>query len=241
MVQHALLSRRAALASGLTLAAMGSALGAESATIIRSDDGRDVAISIWPAAVRRRGIVLFSHGALSSPRKYERLLRPWADAGFEVFAPLHTDSTDYTGREAYPMASSWRTRLLDMRALSRFVGAPYIATGHSYGGLVALTLGGASPIPAQNLLGPLRDPNAKCVVAFSPPGPTPKLITQEGFATLAVPAFIETGDRDVPFGAKDDRWQVHLAAYDAAPPGEKYALVLSGVDHLFWRAYLQIR
>jgi hypothetical protein len=61
-------------------------------------------------------------------------------------------------------------------------------------------------------------------------------VSREGYATLAVPALIETGDLDLPPGAPagSDAWKGHLTAYDAAAPGhDRYALVLDGVDHLF--------
>lgn len=189
-------------------------------------DGRDVRVSIWPASGRPRATILFSHGALSAPEKYERLIVPWSAAGFTVMGPLHEDAQ-------YDMLDSWQARLLDMRALAVFAAVPYIAAGHSYGALTALTLGGAAAEVPPGLSGPINDPRVTSVVAFSPPGISPGLVTLEGYSTLKVPALIETGDHDVPFNSKDGRWQGHLAAYDAAPDGDKYALVLEGVDHYF--------
>jgi hypothetical protein len=198
-------------------------------------DGRDVRVTVWPASGVRRGTILFSHGALSAPEKYERLILPWSAAGFTVMAPLHVDSTDHPehANPAYGMLGSWRARLLDMRSLAAFAAVPYTAAGHSYGGLTALTLGGAAAEVPPGLSGPLDDPRVTSVVAFSPPGVSPGLVTLEGYRTLKVPALIETGDHDVPYNSKDGRWQGHLAAYYAAPAGDKYALVLEGVDHYF--------
>jgi hypothetical protein len=79
----------------------------------------------------------------------------------------------------------------------------------------------------------LRNPRVTAVVAFSPPGAAPGFITDEGYGRLDVPAFIQTGDRDVPLIGSDRRWQAHLTAYEAAAAGDKYALVLDGVDHYF--------
>lgn len=120
-----------------------------------------------------------------------------------------------------------------MRALAeRFGGRGYIAAGHSYGALLALALGGASPIVPGGIASRLRDPRARAVVALSPPPPIPGLIDQAGFATLAVPALIQTGTADIPPGA--DTWEGHLVAWEApAPAGIRYALVLDGVDHYF--------
>jgi hypothetical protein len=230
-----LMNRRTALAAGLALAA-GPALAAGSITTITAADGRAVRVSIWPALGAQRGVILFSHGALSAPEKYERLLGPWSRAGFKIVAPLHVDSTDHPDTALHAKAmDSWRCRIEDMRALSRFAGAPgYIAAGHSYGALTTLTLGGAEGVLPTGVSEPFRDPLAKAVVAFSPPGPIPSLMTREGYGRLRVPALVETGTADNPpsmMGGGD--YHTHLVPYDAAPPGDKYALVLDGVDHYF--------
>jgi pimeloyl-ACP methyl ester carboxylesterase len=226
-----MIDRRSLLAAVATLAAA-PALAASLQTLT-TDDGRQVQVSVWKASGERKGLILFSHGALSAPGKYENLLEPWRAAGFDIAAPLHVDSTDHPDRAKYGMADSWKARLLDMRALAKAFagGKPYIAAGHSYGALVALTLGAAAAERPTGFEGPLSDAAVKAVVAFSPPGVTPGLISAEGFKTLARPALIQTGTLDVPPGAPD--WRVHLAAFENAPPGDKYGLVLEGVDHYF--------
>jgi pimeloyl-ACP methyl ester carboxylesterase len=231
------LSRRVILGAGLTLAAGGRAM-AESTSpqpavvSIRAADGRDVRLWVWSAQGRQRGVILFSHGAASSPDKYQSLLPVWAAAGFKILAPLHMDSTDHPRHEGLGLNDSWGGRLQDMRATAALCGADhYIVAGHSYGGLTALALGGAKALVPPGVAAPLRDPRAECVVAFSPPAPIPVLIPAEGYGGLAVPALIQTGDKDTPPGGGD--WKQHLAAYDAAPAGDKYALVLKDVDHYF--------
>jgi hypothetical protein len=202
--------------------------------LLRTADGRDSEITVWTPR-RRRGVVLFSHGARSAPHKYELLVGRWVAAGYEVLAPLHVDSTEHPDTARYAGMASWAARIEDMRALAASVDASgYVAAGHSYGGLVALTLGGAEAVPPQGVSGPLRDPRVVAAVSFSPPAPIPVLIALQGYATLAVPALIQTGDRDVPPGQSGDGWKQHLAAYDAAASGgDRYALVLAGVDHYF--------
>lgn len=202
---------------------------------LETADGRSFAVTRWRAR-RRRGTILFSHGALSAPWKYDALIAPWTAAGFDVWAPLHVDSTDYPDTKAFPGLMSWPARIADMRALADHVGVErYVAAGHSYGALVALTLGGASPVRPAGIEGPLGDPRARSVVAFSPPGPGMGLIDAAGYATLAVPALIETGTLDLPPGAPArDAWRAHLAVYEAAAAdGDRYALVLDGADHYF--------
>lgn len=232
------LSRRAVIAgiSALAVAARVQASTERSVITLQPTATRSSEISVWRARGRRRGTILFSHGAMSSPRMYPGLIGPWSDAGYDVFAPLHVDSLEHPETAKYPGLASWATRLEDMRALSAHVGAKScIAAGHSYGGLVALTLGGAEAIPPPGITRSLRDPRVRAVLAFSPPAPIPVLITAEGYGKLAVPALIQTGDRDVPPGSNDvDGWRLHLTPYDAAVAGgSRYALVLSGVDHYF--------
>ena len=59
--------------------------------------GRTVPVTLVKPEGRLRGVLFFSHGALSSPAKYAALTEKWAAAGYFVVAPLHGDSTDWTG------------------------------------------------------------------------------------------------------------------------------------------------
>lgn len=234
-------SRRQALAifgASLIAARAGPATAGAAGPVqvpIRTATGRISMVTHWPSR-RRKGVVLFSHGAASAPSHYDGIILPWVAAGYEVWAPLHVDSPQHPDTKAFAGLATWRARIEDMRALAAYVGGRYVAAGHSFGGLTALTLGGASAIAPDGIAGPLRDPNATAVVAFSPPGPIPTLISAAGYATLAVPALIQTGDRDVSLapGADPESWRLHLAAFEAAPAGgDRYALVLAGVNHFF--------
>jgi hypothetical protein len=109
--------------------------------------------------------------------------------------------------------------------------------GHSYGALVSLTLGGAKPRAPLEFANQLRDSRVSAAVALSPPGPIAGFVDAAAYSSLDVPALIQTGDRDIPLGLADARWQDHLVAYDAASAnGSRYALVLEGVDHYFGSA-----
>jgi pimeloyl-ACP methyl ester carboxylesterase len=198
-----------------------------------------VEVSEWHAPGTRNGAIAFSHGADSAPWHYAPVIDAWVAHGYDVFAPLHVDSKEHPLRAHYPGLASWHARLEDMRVVAASIpGRHYVAAGHSYGGLVALTLGGAEPTPPADFPGPMRDPRVRAVVAFSPPGPLRGFVDRDGYSHLAVPALIQTGDRDNPdatmgSGAPDS-WQLHLAAFDAASVGgQRYALVLPGVDHYF--------
>ena len=232
-----LLSRRSVL--GLFgAAAMSSdlfALQAEHLTLRTADD-RDSSVTVWRARGTHRGTILFSHGAMSAPTQYDGLILPWVIAGYDVWAPLHVDSSLHPDTKRYQGFATWHARIEDMRALAKQVRVrQYVAAGHSYGALVALTLGGATAVSPEGVEGSLRDSRVKASMAFSPPQPIPKLIDAAGYATLAVPALIQTGDHDVPPGSTaEESWRQHLVAYDAsAAGGHRYSLVLAGVDHYF--------
>ncbi len=233
------LSRRAVIAGGLGLA-LGYALTARakagSGFTLHAPDGRAIAVSEWVPSGRAKGVILFSHGAASSPRFYEAIFTAWTQAGYRILAPLHVDSLEHPDTARFAGLASWKARLEDMRALSAHLGRQRrIAAGHSYGGLVALTLGGAQAIPPQGMGGALADPNVSAVIAFSPPAPIPVLMTEQGYGGVSVPAFIQTGTADiVPGMTGDDGWAGHLVPYKAAAPGgHRYALILEGVDHYF--------
>lgn len=203
----------------------------------KTDAGRLIDVDIWRPSGKPVARIHFSHGAASAPRKYENLLAPLCAAGYEIFAPLHVDSTEHPSTDKFKGMTSWMARLEDMRALSLVDDSSYIAMGHSYGALTSLALGGARPVVPDKSVGSLRDARVKAVVALSPPGPIAGFVDARAYSSLEVPALVQTGDRDVPIGLVGARWQDHLVAYDAAAAdGSRYALVLEGVDHYFGSA-----
>jgi pimeloyl-ACP methyl ester carboxylesterase len=197
--------------------------------------GRKVDVWRWKARGKRKGRIHFSHGNFSSPVKYSRLLEAWAAEGWEVLAPLHVDSTDHPDAKRFGPMDSWSTRLEDLALLSNSAGKrPYIAAGHSYGALMALCLGGARPL----LPGASRDPKVPAIIALSPPGPMPGFVDAAGYGSLAVPALIQTGDKDVFPGMPPEDWRLHLTAFEAPKAeGKLYALTLAGADHYLGGVY----
>lgn len=209
---------------GLLLAAPVAAQDVRTVTqAVDNGAGRSVPITIVARPGKARGVIYFSHGALSAPAKYAAMTQWWARSGFVVIAPLHADSTSWAGvKPARAEQTEWR--LHDMRlaraqtaALAKAAGAeaarvPVIAAGHSFGALIAM-------------LDP--DPRVRAVIAFSPPGPVP------GFTipVVAKPMLTITGTADVlPMIAP--RWEAHLAAHEQAS-GVAVACVGDGVDHYF--------
>ncbi|MBB4614837.1 alpha/beta hydrolase family protein [Novosphingobium taihuense] len=236
--RRGLLVGAGALIASARLGAMAAKPVTERQFGLTGPGGREIRVSEWKPRGKAKALVLFSHGAASSPRFYEALFGPWLAAGFHILAPLHVDSSEHPRTRDFPGLASWKARLEDMRALSAHVGRrPWIAAGHSYGGLVALTMGGAAAIPPEGWGDPLSDLNACAVLAFSPPAPIPVLCTTEGYGKLAVPALIQTGTKDIVPGittTDGEGWRGHLVPYEAAAPGgNRYGLVLEGVDHYF--------
>jgi dienelactone hydrolase len=196
-------------------------------TALDNGEGRTVPVTLVVPERRPRGVVAFSHGALSSPAKYAALTLRWAEAGYLVVAPLHADSTDWTGpRPAMAQQMPWR--LADMRLVAaqlprlaaqarvRLGRAPLHAAGHSFGGLIAIAW---------------DDPAIRSVIAISPPGPIPGL----PMPPEDKPLLVVTGTRDAnPMVAP--RWQDHLTAYDQAT-GPALAYVGTDADHYFGGIY----
>jgi pimeloyl-ACP methyl ester carboxylesterase len=238
LTRRTLLTGSGALLAVSRLGAMSAKPVAERQFMLTGPGGRTVRISEWKPRGRAKALVLFSHGAGSSPRFYEALFAPWLAVGFHVLAPLHVDSAEHPRTMDFAGLASWKARIEDIRALSAHVGdRPWIAAGHSYGGLVALTLGGAAAVPPEGLTGAMADANVRAVVAFSPPAPIPVLCTAEGYGKLAVPALIQTGTKDIVPGittTDGEGWRGHLVPYEAAAAGNnRYGLILEGVDHYF--------
>jgi dienelactone hydrolase len=208
----------------LLIAAPVAAQGVRTATLNADNGaGRSVPITVVAKPGKARGLIYFSHGALSAPAKYSAMTTWWARAGYVVIAPLHADSTDWKGlKPAREQQTEWR--LHDMRLaraeearLLAAVGAdaarsPRLAAGHSFGALIAM-------------LDP--DPKVRAIVAFSPPGPVPGLT----IPVVTKPMLTFTGTADVlPMIAP--KWEAHLAAHDKAT-GVAVACVGDGVDHYF--------
>lgn len=239
-----MLSRRAVLAGGAVAAlALPSGLALAAGRAARTfdlvgPDGRAIPVTEWRPAGRVRGTVLFSHGAGSAPGYYDAFVSAWMAAGHRILAPLHVDSREHPRTKDFPGLASWKARIEDMRALVAHIGpAPYVAAGHSYGGLVALTLGGAEPVPPKGMALPLIPRLARAVIALSPPAPIPALVSAAGYGALKTPALVQTGTLDLVPGITPpdpEGWRSHLVPFTAAAPGgSRYGLVLAGVNHYF--------
>lgn len=208
-------------------------------------DGRKVPFEIiHPDKPGAYPLIVFSHGAFAAPDRYHALLKPLASAGYVIVAPLHIDSEEWKHVTAPSREDTWTTRGADM-VLGLSVPVPLelrlarsgitidaskiVAMGHSYGALLAQIAGGAEPASISPLV---RDPKVRAVVAFSPPGPMPGLIENDGWKAMSLPTLLITGTSDASPGFVDN-WEVHKASYAAAPVGKRWLWVGEGVDHYF--------
>lgn len=190
---------------------------------------RSTKLVIWRPE-QLRGVAVLSTGHGSWPERYAQLAALLTANGLAVLAPVHVDSMHYPDRDKFTMQASFGERLADMAATAgyaakAFSGVPVMAVGHSFGTLVALCLGGS-----LDYIGKFRNPAVQAVLGFSTPGKIPGLIRPNAYATLAVPALIVTGTKDVvPTFVTDPA--DHLFPIESAPAGDRFALVVEGADH----------
>lgn len=197
---------------------------------VTAQPGRTVDLAILQPTVVR-GVVLFGHGQGGDISRYPQLTDALTRAGWLVIAPTHVDSMLYPRRAAFDQKAGFAARVADVAAAARTAreiapGKPIVAVGHSYGALLAAMQGGA-----LGAMIPARDPGVRAVLAFSTPGRIPGLITPQSFSTLAVPTMVVTGDADIVPGFIPE-WTQHLAMFDGAAPGDKYALIVRGGGHM---------
>ncbi len=202
---------------------------------LTTDNGRTIYTRVLtPAGCEACPLVIFSHGANAAYDRYDSLLLPLAKKGYRIAAPNHTDSEDHPDRSKYIAANWLPTRLEDYNVIAaRYETNFRVAAGHSFGAMVAQIAGGAEmSLPMK--VDPAYKPNA--VLAYSPPGPIPNYIDQQGWSKINVPSLVTTGTKDiVPMMAEE--WELHLVSYESSPPGLSFALIYENMDHYMNGAY----
>ena len=211
---------------------------------------RQVELSLfYPAeGCRQCALILFSHGAASTPERYSVLTNAWARAGFVVAGPLHVDSEAHEARESFEPSQYLALRIEDVETALEilfvdteavpgvsFNGA-YIAAGHSFGGLVAQVLGGARPHRKSGARPAAAAKGPGAIIAISPPPAIPDYIDAEGWSAVDAPMLVITGTKDVLPGFVEE-WEAHLDSYEAAPASLAYGAVFEGMDHYFNGAF----
>ncbi|MBU3671612.1 MAG: chlorophyllase [Sinobacteraceae bacterium] len=254
--------RRSGLTTGLTkwwvavaAAVLGGAGGAVKAAEVHNVDftppgeSRVMPLRISaPTTGRRLPVVLFSHGAYASKDDYAPILDHWAEAGYVVIAVTHRDSVKLgvTRGSNNPKFFEWR--LDDLQSIlanleSILQQAPTLrsradvtriaATGHSFGGLVAQTLGGATfnDVARGGSAVSRADSRIRAVIIFSGAGAFAPLLAAENFATLRLPTLVTVGSNDLKQAPDLSGYEWRRQPFDLVAPGRKYLLTLEGADH----------
>jgi dienelactone hydrolase len=202
---------------------------------------------ILPKAGRQLPLVLFSHGAYSSGRLYDPILRHWAAAGFAILAPTHRDSVSLGVKRGSndPRYFSWRLEDMELllaslesvgRQVPQFASQAnptrLAATGHSFGGLVAQTLAGATYFEASSGRTMHRAvQNVRAAIVFSGAGRFAPLLRTEDFAALKLPLLVTVGTEDLQQAPGMTGYQWRREPFDLAASKQKYLLTLTGADH----------
>jgi dienelactone hydrolase len=202
----------------------------------------------YPDRGRGLPIVLFSHGAYSSKDDYAPILDAWAERGYVVVAPTHPDSTKMGTKRGENTRNAQPSRLEDMKlvldrwteiegrvpALQGRVDVERVAaTGHSFGGWIAQTLGGATTgDPAGGAtIDTGRDPRVDVVIVFAGPGVLQPVLRPADFAALRTPALVTVGTNDLAQTPDASGYEFRRQPFDLAPSGDKFLLVLRDADH----------
>lgn len=217
---------------------------------LMANNEREVAVTVYSPAggCNACTLLFFSHGANIPPENYAALFNIWTSAGYVVATALHVDAETHPKRDDYSGADWVRTRVEDYELVTNallrknagvkavnFSGA-LIATGHSFGALIAQITNGATMHSSvglalsENALRPMG------VVAISPPGPIENYIASENWSHMRKPILVVTGTADSDPRFMPD-WRLHKASYEAAPEGSAYLLVFDGIDHYFNGAF----
>ncbi|MEZ5651676.1 MAG: hypothetical protein R3E87_14155 [Burkholderiaceae bacterium] len=204
------------------------------------------------AHVRRRGLILFSHGLGGSRAAAGYLGRHWAARGYMVLVLQHPGSDAAVWRDlrgtaigtalraaATPEQLLRRVRdvqaVLDVLAapgegLAKRLGVPSDETrigmaGHSFGARTTQIVAGQWVAGYEHSL---TVPRVRAAVVLSPSSPN-GVDPGRSFGAVRTPWLLLTGTRDeAAIGA---RLPERLTVFPALPVGGKYELVLDGARH----------
>lgn len=216
---------------------------------LRVEDGqRELLVHVRaPSRGERLPIVLFSHGAYSSGDAYDDILDHWARAGYVVLAPTHRDSVTLGVRRGTVEPRYFEWRLEDFRLVldrlpdvlgsvdglaARTDPSRIAATGHSFGGLVAQTLGGATfrEVTTGNTLRRAAA-NVRAVIILSGAGAFAPLLDRVDFAALTLPTFVSVGTRDLEQAPGLSGYAWRRQPYDFVGARPAFLLTLQESDH----------
>lgn len=221
--------------------------------------GKDLELRLFhPRQGGLNPVVIFSHGNCRSKDDYRWVGRFLSSHGYICIHPTHSDSFVIWEREGKPCSQGewanrtlsdperWLSRVQDVSLiidsleliekkipeLERRINSEKIGVvGHSFGAHTAQIIGGARIAKTED--GPLTsfaNERVDAVVLLSGGGRGKLGLKAESWKGLRCPMLCVTGTRDSNafLGVKVD-WR--MEPYVFSPPGDKYLLLVEGMDH----------
>lgn len=177
-------------------------------------------------------VVLFSHDSSLHPDHYDRILIPWARAGYMVIAPTYLD---HNIQDCDPKLH-WLSRLDDsMQALSFLENADradlskIVASGHGSGAFIAHALAGAISYDMDGEVVQARDPRVQAIISLCPIVEPTGFIDPSSWADITIPIFTHTTG-DTSLVNNYENRPDSLASHRNASSSCKDIIILDGVE-----------
>ncbi len=186
-------------------------------------------------------VINWSHGLYGSQEFYQPLVKHWAQHGYLVLQPSHSDSVLRGGgvmsKGKAANTRDWASRPEDIMSLiSSLSTSPELTPhadisrvgvgGHSFGAHTTLLVGGAEPT-----FGPsYGDSRPKAFIAISPQGES-HLFNSSSWLGLKRPMLFISGDNDDSKSGQKAAWR--LDAFQGCPAGRKSLMWVKEAYHNF--------
>lgn len=211
--------------------------------------GRDVPLRVvFPATPGPHPVVVFSHGARCYPERYAGITDTWAAHGYVVILPDHLDSPnnpvpprpDQLGQLLGSRIAELEAIIDALPDLAARAGVPggidldrVAVGGHSFGSMIAMAKAGLLMKGADGAPVSYRNARVRAAVVMSGVGQMDDVMAPGAFSGLDLPVIATGGtlDEGNVGGPTVYPWEWRLGAYDLAPPGAKYRVVLERGDH----------
>ncbi len=222
--------------------------------VVLDRPGRKVPVPVrvtWPAGDGPYPLVVFSQGAVCPKNMYASVTDHWTSHGYVTMAPVHLDSEsngfgfqDIAGLDLVGERIKDMKYILDSlddieRAVPGLAGrmdrSRIAASGHSFGGQIALAVTGLEMLDTQtNEPADMSDARFKVAVVLSGVGQLPNMMP-EAFSRYNRPVYASGGTKDLGATGRGPvhPWPWRMAAFFETPPGEKYGVVLNDGDHYY--------
>ena len=204
----------------------------------------------WPAGNGPYPLVVFSQGALCPKNLYASVTDHWTSHGYVTIAPLHIDSeSNGFGFQDLADKDLVAERIKDMHyildaledieasvpGLAGKIDRDRIAaSGHSFGGQIALALTGLETLDANGIPMDAADDRYKVAVILSGVGQMPN-IPAGAFSRYTGAVYSSGGTKDLGVTGRGpvNPWPWRMAAFFETPPGDKYGVILDEGDHYY--------